>query len=167
MHHPMISSHRSGGSDLGVREEWGPLFDAYGVDLVLCGHEHYYERSLPVRGTLPNDTRTPIPVSTMTDVADTAKGTVHMIIGGGGNFATTQDDLFEEPKGRVVVDVGKEPEGRHRKAVYLTEDAPGAPSRTASTPMVSPPSTSTRARAAPDAPGCTSRTTPSTAPTES
>lgn len=124
MHHPMISSHRSGGSDLGIREAWGPLFDAYGVDLVLCGHEHYYERSLPVRGTLPNETRTPIPVSTRTDVADTAEGTVHMIIGGGGNFATTQDDLFEEPKGRVVVDVSKEPEGRHRKAVYLAEDAP-------------------------------------------
>ncbi|MCZ0982640.1 metallophosphoesterase family protein [Streptomyces diastatochromogenes] len=167
MHHPMISSHRSGGGDLGVRQEWGPLFDAYGVDLVLCGHEHYYERSLPLRGTLPNETRTPIPVSTGTDVADTGKGTVHMVIGGGGNFATTQDDLFEEPKGRVVVDVGKVPEGRHRKAFYLTEDAPGAPSRTASTPMASPPSTSTRAPVAPDAPGCTSRTTPSTAPTES
>ncbi|WP_438290674.1 purple acid phosphatase family protein [Streptomyces sp. HUAS TT7] len=125
MHHPMISSSRSGsGSDLGIREAWGPLFDAYGVDLVLSGHEHYYERSLPVRGTLPNEARTPVPVSTSTDVADTAKGTVHMIIGNGGNFATTQDDLFEEPKGRVVVDLGKETEGRHRKAVFVTEDAP-------------------------------------------
>ncbi|MCK7625894.1 metallophosphoesterase family protein [Streptomyces sp. RS10V-4] len=125
MHHPMISSSRSGsGSDLGIRAAWGPLFDAYGVDLVLCGHEHYYERSLPVRGTLPNEARTPVPVSTRTDVADTAKGTVHMIIGGGGNFATTQDDLFQEPKGRVVVDLSKETQGRHRKAVFVTEDAP-------------------------------------------
>ncbi|MEW1656722.1 metallophosphoesterase family protein [Streptomyces sp. NPDC093707] len=124
MHHPMISSSRSGsGSDLGIREAWGPLFDAYGVDLVLCGHEHYYERSLPVRGTLPNQARTPVPVSSSTDAADTSKGTVHMIIGGGGNFATTQDDLFEEPKGRVVVSLSKEPEGRHRKAVFVTEDA--------------------------------------------
>ncbi|MGD3106992.1 purple acid phosphatase family protein [Streptomyces sp. YGL11-2] len=125
MHHPMISSSRGGsGSDLGIRAAWGPLFDAYGVDLVLCGHEHYYERSLPVRGALPNEARTPVPVSTRTDVADTAKGTVHMIIGGGGNFATTQDDLFQEPKGRVVVDLAKETEGRHRKAVFVTEDAP-------------------------------------------
>ncbi|MFE3770694.1 fibronectin type III domain-containing protein [Streptomyces sp. NPDC059122] len=125
MHHPMISSSRSGsGSDLGIRAAWGPLFDAYGVDLVLCGHEHYYERSLPVRGALPNDARTPIPVATRTDVADTGKGTVHMIIGGGGNFATNQDNLFDEPKGRVVVDLSKETEGRHRKAVFVTEDAP-------------------------------------------
>ncbi|MCZ1019970.1 metallophosphoesterase family protein [Streptomyces noursei] len=125
MHHPMISSSRSGsGSDVGIRTAWGPLFDAYGVDLVLCGHEHYYERSLPVRGAMPNEARTPVPVSTRTDVADTGKGTVHMIIGGGGNFATTQDDLFQEPKGRVVVDLAKEPEGRHRKAIFVTEDAP-------------------------------------------
>ncbi|WEB38837.1 fibronectin type III domain-containing protein [Streptomyces yunnanensis] len=125
MHHPMISSSRSGsGSDVGIRAAWGPLFDAYGVDLVLCGHEHYYERSLPVRGAMPNEARTPVPVSTRTDVADTAKGTVHMIIGGGGNFATTQDDLFQEPKGRVVVDLAKETEGRHRKAIFVTEDAP-------------------------------------------
>ncbi|UJB45489.1 metallophosphoesterase family protein [Streptomyces sp. A1-5] len=125
MHHPMISSSRSGsGSDVGIRTAWGPLFDAYGVDLVLCGHEHYYERSLPVRGAMPNEARTPVPVSTRTDVADTAKGTVHMIIGGGGNFATTQDDLFQEPKGRVVVDLAKETEGRHRKAIFVTEDAP-------------------------------------------
>ncbi|SHN26292.1 metallophosphoesterase family protein [Streptomyces yunnanensis] len=125
MHHPMISSSRSGsGSDVGIRTAWGPLFDTYGVDLVLCGHEHYYERSLPVRGALPNEARTPVPVSTRTDVADTAKGTVHMIIGGGGNFATTQDDLFQEPKGRVVVDLAKETEGRHRKAIFVTEDAP-------------------------------------------
>ncbi|MGP9022728.1 purple acid phosphatase family protein [Streptomyces sp. BR1] len=125
MHHPMISSSRSGsGSDLGIRAAWGPLFDAYGVDLVLSGHEHYYERSLPVRGTLPNEARTPVPVSTRSDVADTSQGTVHVIIGNGGNFATTQDDLFEEPKGRVVVDLSKETEGRHRKAVFVTEDAP-------------------------------------------
>ncbi|ANZ14427.1 metallophosphoesterase [Streptomyces noursei ATCC 11455] len=125
MHHPMISSSRSGsGSDVGIRTAWGPLFDAYGVDLVLCGHEHYYERSLPVRGAMPNEARTPVPVSTRTDVADTGKGTVHMIIGGGGNFATTQDDLFQEPKGRVVVDLAKEAEGRHRKAIFVTEDAP-------------------------------------------
>src|ERR1700730_9516056 len=38
------------GCDLGIREEWLPLFDRYGVDLVVSGHEHHYERTLPVRG---------------------------------------------------------------------------------------------------------------------
>jgi hypothetical protein len=37
-----------------AREEWLPLFDKYGVDLVLCGHDHDYERSYPVRGANHN-----------------------------------------------------------------------------------------------------------------
>ncbi|MBP0453261.1 metallophosphoesterase family protein [Kitasatospora sp. RG8] len=128
MHHPMISSSLHGsGSDLGIRETWGPLFDAYGVDLVVSGHEHYYERSHPVRGTLPNDTRTPVPSGTDPDLADTDRGTVHMIIGAGGNAATTQDDLFEQPKGRVVIGLeDPKPGAPYRESIWLTEDAPWA-----------------------------------------
>ncbi|MGW4895591.1 purple acid phosphatase family protein [Kitasatospora sp. NPDC004240] len=129
MHQPMISSSRRGsGSDLGIREAWGPLFDAYGVDLVLSGHEHYYERSHPVRGTLPNDTRTPVPTATRTDLVDTGRGTVHMIIGAGGNAATTQDDLFDRPQGRVVVALedAPRPPAPYRQSIWLTEDAPWA-----------------------------------------
>ena len=33
-----------------TRDAFRPLFDRYGVDLVLCGHDHDYERSYPVRG---------------------------------------------------------------------------------------------------------------------
>ncbi|MFF9645065.1 purple acid phosphatase family protein [Kitasatospora aureofaciens] len=129
MHHPMISSSKHGsGSDLGVREAWGPLFDAYGVDLVVSGHEHYYERSHPVRGTLPNDTRTPVPTGTDPAVADTGRGTVHMVIGAGGNAATTQDDLFERPQGRVVIGLEDKPApgAPYRESIWLTEDAPWA-----------------------------------------
>ena len=49
MHQCACSSSRDGnGSDAGLREEWLPLFDRYEVDLVLCGHDHDYERSFPV-----------------------------------------------------------------------------------------------------------------------
>ncbi|MFJ2193939.1 purple acid phosphatase family protein [Kitasatospora sp. NPDC087861] len=129
MHHPMVSSSQHGaGSDLGIREAWGPLFDAYGVDLVVSGHEHYYERSHPVRGTLPNDTRTPVPSGTDLRTVDTSRGTVHMVIGTGGNAATTQDDLFAQPKGRVVVALEDKPRppAPYRQSVWLTEDAPWA-----------------------------------------
>lgn len=37
--------HRSNGD---VRNRWTPLFDRYGVDLVLAGHNHNYERTYPV-----------------------------------------------------------------------------------------------------------------------
>jgi Calcineurin-like phosphoesterase len=51
MHQDALSSSATGnGSDLGIRQAWLPLFDRYGVDLVLCGHDHDYERSFPVRG---------------------------------------------------------------------------------------------------------------------
>ena len=51
MHQCACSSSATGnGSDLGIRQEWLPLFDQYQVDLVLNGHDHDYERSFPVRG---------------------------------------------------------------------------------------------------------------------
>ena len=51
MHQCACSSSATGnGSDLGIRQQWLPLFDRYQVDLVLNGHDHDYERSFPVRG---------------------------------------------------------------------------------------------------------------------
>jgi hypothetical protein len=48
-HHPPYSVGTVHGSHRGVREAWVPLFEKHGVDLVLSGHNHLYERSL-VRG---------------------------------------------------------------------------------------------------------------------
>jgi hypothetical protein len=97
MHQCACSSSRVGnGSDLGIRQEWLPLFDQYEVDLVLCGHDHDYERSFPVRGFdigaggdaatgAPVDTCRPRPVTTVDSaVFDTSQGTVHLILGCGG-----------------------------------------------------------------------------------
>ena len=53
MHQVAMSSAHFNGADLGIRQEFMPLFDAYGVDLVVAGHEHHFERSFPVRGVLP------------------------------------------------------------------------------------------------------------------
>jgi hypothetical protein len=57
MHQVAISTvDQFNGADLGIRQEWLPLFDTYGVDLVVCGHEHHYERSHPIRGRQPRPT---------------------------------------------------------------------------------------------------------------
>jgi hypothetical protein len=48
-HHCAYSTCSSHGSDGGVREHWAPLFDRHGVDLVINGHNHIYERTDPVR----------------------------------------------------------------------------------------------------------------------
>jgi 3',5'-cyclic AMP phosphodiesterase CpdA len=125
MHQTAISTAKKNGADLGIREQWLPLFDQYHVDLVLCGHEHHYERSHPLRGSLGSDTRTPIPVDTRRDVIDTTRGTVHLVIGGGGTSVPTNGLLFPEPRCQVITAVGAyDPAVRHKPSIYVMEDAP-------------------------------------------
>jgi len=88
------------GCELGVRQAWLPLFDRYGVDLVVCGHEHHYERTFPLRGQEGQYLR-PVAASQDVDVIDTGAGTVHMVLGGGGhsspsnNLYSIKDGMFE------------------------------------------------------------------------
>ena len=49
LHRAPYSSGGEHGSSLEVRAAFGPLFERYGVDLVLAGHEHTYERTVPIR----------------------------------------------------------------------------------------------------------------------
>jgi hypothetical protein len=79
------ASAADAGADLGLREQWLPLFDRYEVDLVLCGHGRGYERSFPVRGFDAAATLRPHPVTTVdSGVFDTSQGTVYLVLGGGG-----------------------------------------------------------------------------------
>ena len=148
MHQTAISTaDRANGADLGIRQDWLPLFDRYGVDLVVCGHEHHYERSHPVRGTLGNDTLTPIPVDTHTDVIDTSKGTVHLVIGGGGTSSPTNQFLFPRPRCRVLTSVGGFDPAFNRKPPRYVEERPhGRPSATTTTRTASWHSTSNPVR---------------------
>jgi 3',5'-cyclic AMP phosphodiesterase CpdA len=134
MHQVAISSvDHFNGADLGIREEWLPLFDRYGVDLVVCGHEHHYERSHPIRGRETNATLTPIPAETVTDVIDTTKGTVHMIIGGGGTCLPSNQLFFDPPACRVItaVSAAANPATGKRAPVYVQESAPWSAVRNA------------------------------------
>ena len=125
MHQVAISTaDKFNGADLGIREEWVPLFDKYNVDLVVCGHEHHYERSHPIRGQEPNRTLTPVAAATAIDVIDTTKGTVHMVIGGGGTSIPSNELFFHPPQCRVIVSVGSpDPVTGKRPPVYVKEDA--------------------------------------------
>ena len=132
MHQVAISTaDKFNGADLGIREEWLPLFDRYGVDLVVCGHEHHYERSHPLRGHDGNATLTPRAAATATDAIDTTRGTVHMVIGGGGTSIPSNQLFFDPPRCRVITRVGEPGANGKRPPVYVTEDAPWSAVRNA------------------------------------
>lgn len=75
-HHPVYSSGEHGDTP-GFAASLGPVLDARGVDLVLNGHDHDYERTHPVLGGAVTDgTGGPV-------YADPA-GPVYVVSGGGG-----------------------------------------------------------------------------------
>ena len=49
LHHPPYSAGYQG-SSLDARQVFSPLFEHYGVQLALSGHEHDYQRSIPING---------------------------------------------------------------------------------------------------------------------
>ena len=49
-HHPPYSSGGKHGSDKPLREIVEPIFVKYGVNVVLTGHDHFYERTKPQKG---------------------------------------------------------------------------------------------------------------------
>jgi hypothetical protein len=131
LHHSPYSTNQAHGCEGGVREAWVPLFDEYGVDLVIAGHNHCYERTLPLRrGTVAGDDAGL--------VASTA-GTTYVTAGGGGAIATP--DFIRAGQTRVFTAAGQQVEtidwslpgrtGSH--AFLLVEvrpgDRPGATSR--------------------------------------
>jgi 3',5'-cyclic AMP phosphodiesterase CpdA len=49
-HHPLYSDAGRHGSDVGLRVSLEPLLTKYGVNVVLSGHDHVYERTRPQKG---------------------------------------------------------------------------------------------------------------------
>jgi hypothetical protein len=155
MHQIACSSSSTGnGSDLGIRQEWLPLFDRYQVDLVLNGHDHDYERSFPCRGFdavvgtevatgAPVQTLRPHPVTTHdTGVFDTSRGTVHLVLGCGGTDANLDDYGLDKadglPQAKVFTHANRPaatstPDVYARAAADAVEDATWSARRDTST----------------------------------
>jgi hypothetical protein len=99
-----------------------PLFDAHGVDIVFMGHDHHYERTVPLRG----DAEVPL-----------GEGTVYMTTGGGGASlrAVEESDFTAYSEStlhvtHVSIDGGTlhaemvVPDGAVRDAVTLSKGGP-------------------------------------------
>ena len=65
------------------REIYHPLFDLYGVDLVLQGHVHYYQRTYPMKYN-DKDPDVPLITNLHKNYYDNPEGTIFLTIGTGG-----------------------------------------------------------------------------------
>jgi hypothetical protein len=77
-HNCMYCSNAFHGSDGGNRRRWETILERHGVDLVVNGHNHSYERTHPLRAGAP------VTEAGIGSVVDAAKGTTYLTAGGAG-----------------------------------------------------------------------------------
>ena len=84
MHHKtMYGACTTHGSNEGVRDLWAPILDKHEVDLVVAGHNHTYERSVPIRNG---------------EKVDRGEGTLYVVSGGAGAplYTGVEDTWFNK-----------------------------------------------------------------------
>jgi len=121
LHEPPYSS---GTSNNILRLVLSPLFEHYGVDLVFSGHEHFYERTLPIHDFVP-----------------AGRGVVYLTVGGGGAGFTVfqKEDYCDFVEARLSYVTARidgtrltveahDPDGTVFDSVVLQKDSP-APAR--------------------------------------
>ncbi len=85
-HHPIFSTAKDRDNKK-IRDMWKPLFDKYGVDLVLQGHDHTYARghSGPTTQNLVSGR----------NARDSQTGTVYVVSVSGGKMYTFKKDAWD------------------------------------------------------------------------
>lgn len=74
-----------------LRDAYHPLFDKYGVDLVLDAHVHTYQRSFPIKYNADNPSK-PIITSSNKNNYNNPSGQIYALVGTGGiNFHSLSD----------------------------------------------------------------------------
>ncbi len=66
LHHPPYSASLHGG-DRDIRGRYCPVFEKYSVDIVFCGHDHNYQRTVRINQFVPDK-----------------EGVIYVVTGGGG-----------------------------------------------------------------------------------
>jgi predicted phosphodiesterase len=83
IHKPMYTLNSTHIGNSTLRNTYHPLFDQYGVDLVLQGHNHNYERTYPIKFNATNPLL-PIKTSTNTSTYTDPEGDIYITVGTGG-----------------------------------------------------------------------------------
>ena len=85
-HQALFTCGSTHAADTTARAAWQPIFDAHNVDFVLAGHNHVYERTLPIRGVTGSTANLTAhgAMGEPTIVAGVPSGTVYAVAGGAG-----------------------------------------------------------------------------------
>ncbi len=123
---PTSCSSCPGISDL--RNAYHPLFDKYGVDIVLQGHAHDYQRTFPLQYN-PKDSSKPIIISKDPTKYTDPNGSIFAIIGSGGqgvhalksksSFVASQND---KRFGHLDIDISKSGATKILNAKFVGND---------------------------------------------
>ncbi len=91
-HHCAYCTCTTHGCEGGVQQYWTPLFDQYGVDLVINGHNHIYERTDPIKA---GSATTVAPIGSV--VTPATQGTTYVTAGGAGKslYSFSAADSYE------------------------------------------------------------------------
>src|SRR5918994_606008 len=92
-HKPMYSSLSKQFEEYIIREKYQPLFDKYGVDLVISGHNHIYSRTLPLSFNKANISQPILDHNSSSSNSSNVKsslfinpnGTTFLVVGVGGS----------------------------------------------------------------------------------
>jgi len=130
LHKPMYTSpntcsssscSNTGSENTNIRNGFGPMFDQYGVDLVLQGHVHDYQRTFTLKYD-PGSPSSPTITSNNANTYTEGNGAVYAIIGTAGagfhglsgkaSFTSSQQDDFNGQLQIKVTDNGNKLEGK-------------------------------------------------------
>jgi len=129
-HKPFYSSLTSHIQEYVMREKYQPIFDKYGVDIVLQGHNHLYDRTLPLQFNPHNISKPIIDESiNTTDKFFNPEGSIFSVVGLGGRsshiFLNQPDYVVKQSNefGFLTIEInGKELDAKYYDIGYKCKE---------------------------------------------
>ena len=129
-HKPFYSSLTSHIQEYIMREKYQPVFDKYGVDIVLQGHNHLYDRTLPLQFNPLNISKPIVDESiNTTDKFFNPEGSIFSVVGLGGRsshiFLNQPDYVVKQSNefGFLTIEInGKELDAKYYDIGYKCKE---------------------------------------------
>jgi 3',5'-cyclic AMP phosphodiesterase CpdA len=128
-HKPFYSSLTSHSQEYIMREKYQPLFDKYGVDIVLQGHNHLYDRTLPLQFNPQNISKPIVDESNNPNKFFNPEGSIFSVIGLGGRsshiFLNQPDYVVKQHNGFGFLSIeinGKELDAKYYDIGYKCKE---------------------------------------------